>query len=77
MLGGLQVIIVNGVVFGALRWLGWLRVSDLDEDQGLDDLFSRGTGSTLLDQLSLREYSPRRWGLPLLGTSPSSRPRVR
>ena len=54
----LQAIGVNMVLFCSLRLLGWLRVSDEDEEQGLDRMLMGASGSTLLDRLNLGD-SPR------------------
>ena len=39
---------VSGVVFGTLRFLGWLRVSEKDEERGLDHAQGIGTGVNIL-----------------------------
>ena len=56
-----QVIVINGLVFGTLRCLGWLRVSDIDEEQGLDGIYTIGSGSTLMDQMNLRDLPSKGW----------------
>ena len=57
----LQVCIVSFFCFGILRLLGWLRVSDTDEEQGLDSMLMGASGSSILDQLSLRDMPQRGW----------------
>ena len=52
---------MNLFVFGGLRLLGWLRVSDLDEEQGLDSMLMGSSGSRILDQLSLRDLQQKKW----------------
>ena len=40
----------SGIIFGTLRWCGWLRASEKDEDRGLDHSQSVGTGVNVLGQ---------------------------
>ena len=39
---------ISTVLFGTLRWLGWLRASEKDEERGLDHAQGIGTGVNLL-----------------------------